>query len=160
MNDPKKTGISEITGSAVFIRHASEIERDEVALELAGRGVDMENAIVLVAVREGDRSLLEAFAVLSPSGERDVWCLILSEGDGGRGMGKIIIQHLLEHLPVAGLVVDRKSSRYLSAFGFRRREENAPAVGTSVGCPHLVMREASLFVRPRWTTNVRREARG
>src|SRR5512139_409121 len=120
MRDPRITGISAITGRIVSIQHASGIDREIVAEKVAaagGRALDLTTADIVVAA-ENERPI--GFAIL----ER-------GEGDGGtprlthcgqgrrRGIGRLILQHLLEHSKVKTVLAGRESAPYLGLAGFR-----------------------------------------
>ena len=93
MSDPRRTGISRITGKMVSIRHATERDLIEIG-EYAGRhrGVcSLEGADVVAAV---ENAILVGFGILQRKGS--VPCITVRDFQPGSGYGAIIKSHLLE----------------------------------------------------------------
>lgn len=123
MRDPRITGISAITGRIVSIQHASGIDREIIAEKAAaagGRSLDLTTADIVVAV-ENERPI--GFAILE-RGEGDGRTPRLTHYEHGRrrGIGRLILQHLLEHSKVKTVLAGRESAAYLGFAGFRRRK--------------------------------------
>ncbi len=122
MSDPRKTGISSITGKIVSIRHATDTDRVIVAeyLKQHHSDSDLMNAEVVVAA-EDERII--GFGVLKK--ENDAGCVSLFEDSRRRGIGSTIVNHLMEYASVQRVYAARYAS-YFTRSGFRG-EKNAHA---------------------------------
>jgi len=97
MKNPKQTGISSITGKVLYIRRASEAERQDagtVIMKNADGYMDLTNDEIVVASQE-DRVL--GFAVLRKGTGIKTGCVGLFETRGHRGIGKQLLRYLIEH---------------------------------------------------------------
>src|SRR5574341_756806 len=94
MPDPRKTGISSITGKMVSIRHATsaDLVRVEGRLKRLHADSDLANAEVTVA-SEDER--LIGFGILRK--EREGGCVTLFEDGRRKGIGSSIVKHLMEY---------------------------------------------------------------
>lgn len=120
MNDPRKTGISSITGKMVYIRHAEDFDRVNMReyCERHHLAVDTEAPDAVAAV-EDDR--LIGFGILGPSSAGDGRAaLTLWEHGRRRGIGASILRHLLEYGSVDAVRAERASAPYLVRLGFHR----------------------------------------
>jgi hypothetical protein len=119
MGNPRETGISSITGKVLIIRHANESERidiSDILKKRSGGSLDLSGADVVVASQEA--SLL-GFAVLTHDEGRG-GCLSLSEGKLHRGIGRVMLDHLLDYSAVKRVFADRVAARHLLTMGFKR----------------------------------------
>jgi hypothetical protein len=121
MQDPRRTGISGITGKVVYIRRATGSELVDIAGQLArerGHEPELSSADAVVAAEDGR---LIAFAVLDQPAEHDGrGCVTLFENGRRRGIGGLVLRHLLERSAVKVLYAGQDSVRYLPRIGFRR----------------------------------------
>ena len=133
MQDPRVTGMSAITDRIVYIRHASAIEKEIVAEELAaGSGAKPDPATTDVVVAfENERRI--GFAALERSGVEGTACLTLSESGRRRGIGGAVLMHLLEHAMTKRVLAGGDSARYLENAGFRRVKGRRAGVGACSG---------------------------
>lgn len=116
MSDPRKTGISGITGKFVTVRHATENELVDVEdyLRKNHADSDLKNADVVVASE--DHRII-GFGILKK--ENDEGCLSLFEDSRRKGIGSTIISHLKEYAAVKRLHASRYIS-YFTRYGFLR----------------------------------------
>lgn len=116
MSDPRKTGISGITGKLVLIRHATSGDLVDVEMYLKKHhtGPELDNAEVVVAAE--DRRII-GFGILKK--ENGAGCVSLFEDSRRKGIGTTILRHLLEYTPVKKLYASRYAS-YFTHSGFTR----------------------------------------
>jgi N-acetylglutamate synthase-like GNAT family acetyltransferase len=109
MSDPKRTGISGITGKMVVIRHATgnDLERVAEYLDQFGK-TDLNEAEVVVAAESGR---IIGFSLLKKGGD-DTGCVSLFEDSRRRGIGSAILDHLMRDAPMKKIY----STRYASFF--------------------------------------------
>ena len=116
MPDPRKTGISSITGKMVSIRHATsaDLTRVERRLKRLHADSDLVNAEVTVA-SEDER--LIGFGILRK--EKDGGCVSLFEDGRRKGIGSSIVKHLMEYADITTLhnAQGEPRARYFSRSG-------------------------------------------
>jgi GNAT superfamily N-acetyltransferase len=117
MYDPRKTGISAITGKMVVIRHATETDRVRVEqFLLANEGnADIEQADVVVAA---EQERIIGFGILTKGD--GAGCVSLFEDSRRKGIATAITNHLEQFAPTEKLYVSRIVS-YFTRKGFRER---------------------------------------
>jgi N-acetylglutamate synthase-like GNAT family acetyltransferase len=141
MSDPRKTGMSSITGKYVTVRHATE--RDLVDLEeylmKHHANADLRDSDVVVAAE--DRRII-GFGILKK--EKDTGCVSLFEDSRRKGIGSTIIRHLMEYAAVKRLYAARYTS-YFTRYGFLRSSRpSARATRRGDSCDRLLMERLSL----------------
>lgn len=150
MKDPRVTGISSITGTVVSIRHASGLDREIIAEQLAGRA-NAEPGVAaadVVVAQEGDRYI--GFGILDRSAvDEGTACLTLHENGRRRGIGRLVLQHLLDRAPVHAVVSGKEGARYLERAGFRRVRSSAGARRAIVSCQRQGKRRTPAAVYER-----------
>jgi len=124
MRNPRKTGISSITGKMLTIRHANESEQIDVADSMKKRG---EETLYLsrddiVIASQGDRLLGYVALMRNDATGRDGGCLSLSDGRLQRGIGREMLRHLFDYSSVKNVSADRVAARHLIAMGFKRKK--------------------------------------
>ncbi|HUJ16701.1 MAG TPA: GNAT family N-acetyltransferase [Nitrospirota bacterium] len=139
MADPRKTGVSGITGKMVSIRHAtgSDLINVEEYLRDHHAGSDLGNAEVVVAAEE--RRII-GFGILKK--ENDAGCISLFEDSRRKGIGSSIIKHLAEHALLKRVYASRYAS-YFTHAGFSRVQKGPSPRATRSGDPcrgHLMER--------------------
>ncbi len=109
MRDPRITGISAITGKMVSIRHANDTDSVivEEYLKQSSENSNLENAEIVVAA-ENERII--GFGILKT--EDDAGCVSLFEDSRRRGIGTMILNHIMEFAPVSRVY----TSRYVNYF--------------------------------------------
>jgi hypothetical protein len=125
MRNPRETGISGITGKVLYIRHASESERIDIADILkkrAGKFPDISEADIVVASQEAQ---LLGFAVLTKNAGGVSGRLNLYESGRRRGFSREMLRHLFDYSTVKHVAADRVSARHLRSMGFQRERASA-----------------------------------
>lgn len=129
MSDPRKTGISSITDKTVVIRHATE--RDRVRVEEYfkhhGNTSDLGNADLVVAAEE---ERIIGFGILKK--ENDAGCVSVFEDSRRKGIGSVIVKHLMEYEPLKRVYATRNVS-FFTRYGFARKTSQRPARATRSG---------------------------
>jgi hypothetical protein len=131
MYDPKKTGISGITGKMVIIRHATNTDRVRIEeyLQLHQGHSDIDQADVVVA---SEQERIIGFGVLKKGD--GAGCISLFEDSRRKGIATAITHHLAQYAPGEKLYVSRLVS-YFTRIGFRKRLARASRNRTSTaGC--------------------------
>ena len=115
MSDPRKTGISGITGKMVVIRQATETDRVRVEQYLLSKegSADIEEAEVVVAA---EQERIIGFGILKKSD--GAGCVSLFEDSRRKGIATSITNHLVQFAPTEKLYVSRIVS-YFTRGGFR-----------------------------------------
>jgi N-acetylglutamate synthase-like GNAT family acetyltransferase len=120
MANPLKTGISNITGKTVYIRHATEADVITVREYLDRRQkeeLDFTQAEVVVAAEE-DRII--GFGILEKTSDADVGCVMISEERSRSGIGATIAEHLMEYAPMKTIYVVEGEPSYFTKLGFSK----------------------------------------
>jgi N-acetylglutamate synthase-like GNAT family acetyltransferase len=100
MHDPRKTGISSITGKMVSIRHATSADLTRVEGRLKRLHADSDLANAEVTVASEDERLI-GFGILRK--EKDGGCVSLFEDGRRKGIGSSIVKHLMEYADITAL---------------------------------------------------------
>ena len=131
MPDPRKTGVSSITGKMVVVRHATDTDRVVVQEYLEHNHTDsaIGNADVVIA-EESERII--GFGIMKKEG--DGGCVSLFEDSRRRGIGATILSHLTEYSPVKKLYGKRYVS-YFTRANFARRQKVHAARPRKSGAP-------------------------
>jgi GNAT superfamily N-acetyltransferase len=119
MRKSRETGISSITGKVLYIRHATESERIDIADILkmrTGTSPDISVADIVVASQESQPL---GFAVLTKNAGGLSGCLDLYERGRGRGFGREVLRHLFDYSAVKHVAADRAGARHLRGMGFQ-----------------------------------------
>jgi N-acetylglutamate synthase-like GNAT family acetyltransferase len=116
MPDPRKTGISSITGKVVSIRHATTGDLVDVAEYLSRHHADSDLSNAEVVVAAEDRRII-GFGILKKG--NDAGCVSLFEDSRRRGIGSSIVKHLMEYAPVKRVYAARYAS-YFTRHGLER----------------------------------------
>jgi N-acetylglutamate synthase-like GNAT family acetyltransferase len=146
MYDPRKTGISGITGKVVTIRHATESDLADLEeyMKRHHANSSLENAAVVVAAE--DRRII-GFGVLKK--ENEAGCVSLFEDSRRKGIGSTIVKHLMEYAAVKRLYASRYAS-YFTRYDFLRSGmPSARATRTDDSCKRPMMERVSLAAYAR-----------
>jgi len=141
MYDPRRTGISGITGKSVTIRHATESDLVDLEEYLRRHHEDsgLQNAKVVVASE--DRRII-GFGVLKK--EKEAGCISLYEDSRRKGIGSTIVKHLMECTGVKQLYASRYAS-YFTRYDFLRSgRPSARAARADDSCKRPLMERLSL----------------
>jgi len=145
MYDPKRTGISGITGKMVVIRHATETDRVRVEeyLRLHEGNSDIDQDDVVVAA---EQERIIGFGILK-KGDGD-GCISLFEDSRRKGIATAISSHLVQYAPHEKLYVGRLVS-YFSQKGFKERLTHITRQHKSAaGCRMPLLERVSPRVNP------------
>jgi N-acetylglutamate synthase-like GNAT family acetyltransferase len=122
MPNPRSTGISNITGKTVYIRHATEWDVVNIQDYLKRHGHeerDLTHSDVVVAAEEDH---LIGFAILEKGRESDADCVTVIEDTRRRGIGAPIVRHLMEYSQVR-TVYSAAMPEYFTRLGFTRAKK-------------------------------------
>jgi hypothetical protein len=124
MTDPKRTGISAITGKLVVIRHATETDLVRINERYNENNAlsDLGSAEVVVAL-ESDRII--GFGVLRR--EEDSGCMSIYEDSRRKGIGESIKSHFMAIDPPARVYATRNIT-YFTVSGLKQRKRATPAI--------------------------------
>ncbi|HSA78377.1 MAG TPA: GNAT family N-acetyltransferase [Nitrospirota bacterium] len=123
MPNPRLTGISNITGKTVYIRHATEWDVVNIRDYLKRHGQedrDLTQADVVVAAEE-DR--LIGFAILEKGRGSEADCVTVIEDTRRRGIGAPILRHLMEYARVRTVYSAAGMPGYFMRLGFTRAKK-------------------------------------
>lgn len=123
MPNPRSTGISNITGKTVYIRHATDWDVVNIQDYLKRHGQeerDLTHSDVVVAAEE-DR--LIGFAILEKGRGRDADCVTVIEDTRRRGIGAPIVRHLMEYAQVRTVYSAASMPGYFTRLGFTRSKK-------------------------------------
>jgi N-acetylglutamate synthase-like GNAT family acetyltransferase len=141
MPDPRKTGISSITGKIVTIRHATETDLINVGEYLKKNHTDSElnNAEVVVAAED---SRIIGFGILKKTDSEG--CVSLFEDSRRKGIGSSIVKHLMEYASLKKVYATRYAS-FFTHWGFTRtRGPSARSIRSGALCRAPLMERLTL----------------
>jgi N-acetylglutamate synthase-like GNAT family acetyltransferase len=115
----KVTGMSEITGKVVSVRHATEADIGFIEETMKKHHFDTATIHYSEFVVATENGTLIGFARLKKTGGiYEVGCIIVIESKRGRGIGQLMVEHLIEHAPVDRVYVMTDWVDYFKKFGF------------------------------------------
>jgi N-acetylglutamate synthase-like GNAT family acetyltransferase len=154
MPNSKLTGISGITGRVVYIRHATDWDRIMIGKRLGTKAdrLTQDNAVVAV---EEDRVI--GFAILEKPGElrgkKDEGCVTIFEDNRRRGVGALVLRHLLEYGPTDAVYTISGRPEYFKRAGFTKaRRIPAGSLEKIAGLCGLTVKRGSVARRYERTT--------
>jgi len=116
---PKVTGISDITGKVVTVRHATEADMGFIEEKMKEYHFDTQNldyGEFTVATENGN---VIGFGRLKKTDTiYEVGCILVIEGKSGKGVGQLILKHLMEYVPVDRVYVMTDWVDYFKKLGF------------------------------------------
>jgi len=116
---PKGTGISDITGKIVKVRHATEADMGFIVEYLEKHRFDTENLHYdqFVVAMENEKHI--GFGRLKRTGEKyEIGCVIVIDEMKNEGVDSLIIKHLIDFSPVKMIYVITDSVDYFKKLGF------------------------------------------
>jgi len=116
---PKATGISELTGKVVRVRHATEADMVFVEETLKKYQFYAENPDYndfVVATENGD--IVGLGNMKKTGGIYAVGCIVVVEEKRGRGIGQLIAKHLVDYASVDRVYVMTDLADYFKKLGF------------------------------------------
>lgn len=141
MPDPRKTGISSITGKIVSIRHATEPDLVNVGEYLKKHHADSEldNAEVVVAAED---NRIIGFGILKKT--VNAGCVSLFEDSRRKGIGSSIVRHLMEFVSLDNVYTTRYASYFTHSDFARRKGPSARSIRSGVLCRAPLMERLTL----------------
>jgi N-acetylglutamate synthase-like GNAT family acetyltransferase len=125
-DSPRVTGMSDITGETVKIRHAIEADMAFIEEELGKSGIDAETldyGEFVVATEEGN---IVGFGRLRKTGKfYQIGCVAVVEERRSRGIGALIVKHLLDFAQVDMVYVLTDLVDYFKKMGFVEMKEGS-----------------------------------
>ena len=125
-DSPKTTGISDITGKIVRIRHANEADMVFIEEKMKQYKLDTENlhySEFVIATENGD---IVGFGRLKKTEDiYEIGCVVVFEGRRGRGIGPLIVKHLIDYSPVKKVYTVTDKTDYFKGLGFVEIREGA-----------------------------------
>lgn len=123
---PKVTGISEITGKTVRIRHATGADMAFIEEQLKKNNMDAEDldfSEFVVATEDGD---IMGFGRMRKTGQfYQVGCIVVVEEMRSKGIGSLIVKHLMDLSPVAMVYIPTELEEYFAKLGFVKMREGS-----------------------------------
>ncbi len=120
----RATGISELTGKTMTVRHATEADMGFIEEELEKNNIETENLDhneFVVAVENGD---IAGFGRLRKVGEfYQIGCVAVVEDRRKRGVGSLIVKHLLDFSSVKLVYIVTDLVDYFRKLGFAEMKE-------------------------------------
>lgn len=146
---PKVTGISDITGKVMRIRHAIETDMPFIEENLRKHNFDthdLEYNQFVVATENGE---ITGFGRLTKTGELyKIGCVVVIEEKRRRGIGSMIVRHLLEYSPVDIVYVLTDLIDYFKRLGFEVMKEGSKELMDALdeACREMEKKNAVLMV--------------
>ena len=123
---PKGTGISDITGKIVKIRHATEADMGFIIEYLEKHRLDTENLHYnqfVVAMENGNPI---GFGRLKKTGEAyEIGCIMVIDERRDQGVDFLIIKHLIDFSPIKMVYVISDLIDYFKQLGFIETKEGS-----------------------------------
>lgn len=119
MANSKATGISNITGKTVYIRHATEWDMIMLGERLTKHQKDVLNLEESEVVVAAEEERIIGFGVLEKA-RAGVGCLMVKENSRGREIGPFIIRHLLKYAPMKTIYAASDKPGYFKRLGFTK----------------------------------------
>jgi N-acetylglutamate synthase-like GNAT family acetyltransferase len=130
---PKGTGISDITGKIVKIRHATEADMGFIVEYLEKHRLDAENLRYdqfVVAMENGNPI---GFGRLKKTGEAyEIGCVMVIDEKKNEGVDSLIIKHLIDFSPVKMVYVISDLVDYFKKLGFVESKEGSKELMNSL----------------------------
>jgi len=151
---PKETGISEITGKTMKVRHATHGDMAFIQEELKKNNIDSENLDPREFVVATENGTIAGFGRLRRAGEvYQIGCIVVIEDKRRRGVGSLIVKHLLEFTPVSLVYIVTDLVDYFEKLGFVEMKEGSKELLDALdeackvkGKPHTVV---MVYERPK-----------
>ena len=123
---PKVSGTSDIAGKMVRIRHAGEADMGFIEEQLRKNNMDAESLDFrefLVAAEDGE---ITGFGRMKKTGQfYQVGCVVVVEEKRSKGIGSLIVKHMMELAPVTLVYIPVELEEYFTKLGFERMKEGS-----------------------------------
>lgn len=123
---PKLTGMSEITGKMVKIRHARDADMVFIEEKLREHHLDtgdIEKDQFVVASEDGELIGIGRLKAIEGGGE--ISCILVFDEKKRKGVTELILKHLLEYSPATTLYAVTDQRDCFSSMGFKEYPEDA-----------------------------------
>lgn len=123
---PKLTGMSDITGKLVKIRHAGDADMVFIERKLRERHLDtgdIEKGQFVVASEDDEIIGFGRHKALEGKGE--ISCVLVFDDRKRKGVTELILKHLLEYSPAATLYAVTDQKDCFARMGFKEHPEDA-----------------------------------
>ena len=122
----RTTGISEITGRTVKIRHAAEADMAFIEEQLKRHNIDTEKLDYGEFVVAHENGEIVGFGRLRKiGGSYQIGCVVVVEDRRHRGVGSLIVKHLLDFSSVNLVYVVTDLVDYFKGLGFEVMKEGS-----------------------------------
>lgn len=121
---PKTTGISDITGKIVRVRHANEFDMVFIEEMLKKYHLDTENlhySQFVIATENGN--LVGLGRLKKTGGMYEIGCVAVVGERKGQGIGSLIVKHLIDYAPLKIIYVITDQVDYFKKLGFLEIKE-------------------------------------
>jgi N-acetylglutamate synthase-like GNAT family acetyltransferase len=116
---PKGTGISDITGKIVKVRHATEADMGFIVEYSKKHGLDAENLSYKQFVVALENGYPVGFGRLKKTGEAcEIGCVVVMDEKKNQGVDSLIIKHLIDFSPLKTVYVISDLVDYFKKLGF------------------------------------------
>jgi N-acetylglutamate synthase-like GNAT family acetyltransferase len=151
---PEETGRSDISGKTMKIRYATHGDMAFITEELRKNNIDSENLDPQEFVVATENGTIAGFGRLRRAGELyQIGCVVVVEDKRRRGVGSLIVKHLLDFTPVSLVYIVTDLVDYFEKLGFVEMKEGSKelldALGEACkvkGKPHTVV---MVYERPK-----------
>jgi hypothetical protein len=109
MGDPRKTGLSSITGKIVVIRHATDRDRVIVEEYLRSNNPDTSTDVSEITVAVENERII-GFGILKK--EHEGGCVSLFEDSRRKGIASPIVKHLMEYAGLKKIYAARNATYF------------------------------------------------
>jgi N-acetylglutamate synthase-like GNAT family acetyltransferase len=115
----KATGISDITGTTVSVRHASEADMVFIKEKMKKYHFDAQDLDYREFAVATENSKIIGFGRLKKTETiYEIGCILVIEEKRGEGVGKLILEHLMEYAPVEKVYVMTEWVDQFNELGF------------------------------------------
>jgi N-acetylglutamate synthase-like GNAT family acetyltransferase len=116
---PKTTGISDITGKIVRVRHATEADMGFIEDKMKSYNLDTRDLDYGEFAVATENSKIIGFGRLKKTETvYEIGCILVIEEKRRRGVGQLILEHLLEYAPLNKVYVMTDWVDYFNELGF------------------------------------------
>ena len=149
-----ESGMSEITEKKMKIRHATHGDMAFILEELKKNNIDSENLDPQEFVVATENGTIAGFGRLRRAGEAyQIGCVVVVEDKRRRGVGSLIVKHLLDFTPVSLVYIVTDLVDYFEKLGFVEMKEGSKELLDALdeackvrGKPHTVV---MVYERPK-----------
>lgn len=123
---PTVSGTSDITKKMVRIRHATDADMPFIEEQLKKNNMDADTLDFrefLVATEDGE---ITGFGRMKKTGQfYQVGCVVVVEEKRSKGIGSLIVKHMMELSPVTLVYIPMELEDYFTKLGFVKMQESS-----------------------------------